>query len=168
MKYVLKQGRHRAKPPVFSLWFGKKTLHRKVYFHTNCGYSLEGEDMFDVNKLYGIGYLWNHHQNSARFGWRYNPMTEKIIISAYCYDKGERIVREMCEIDRNRWYSFGLTIIQDRYLFQVNEVTKDYSRRIASASISFTHKKKWSYRLGIYFGGNKPSPREMHIEIKKR
>lgn len=141
-------------------------LRRDVYFDNSCKYSIAGQDMDDTNKVFGIGYFWSHKKNSARFGWRYNPATEKIKLSAYCYDNGARTITDLCEVAFFHRYRLKLTVSEVAYHFEVTDSHNDWYR-IGSISVAKTHNKKWSYRLGLFFGGNKPAPQKMHIEIKK-
>lgn len=166
MKYTIKKGAHRAWPWSLGLWFNKQVLRRAVYFDNSCKYHLEGEDMDDTNKLFGIGYFPNHHKDSARFGWRYNPDTEKIRVSAYCFVNGKRIILDLCEVAVFRWYHFTLTVLDSRYQFEIRDGFNDW-HVIGDDIVIKTHNKNWSYRLGLFFGGNKPAPQKMHIEIKK-
>jgi hypothetical protein len=61
MKYTFKKGNHRPNKLTFGLFVNKKSVVRDVIFHDSCRYYLAGEDQYDVNKLFGLGYLWHHH-----------------------------------------------------------------------------------------------------------
>jgi len=165
MKFIIHKGHHRAKPFSFGLWFNKKIFSKNIYFDTSCKYSIDGVDMMDTNKLFGVGYFPNHHINSARFGWRYDPDIDKITISAYCYLNGERIIKELCDLKFFTWYRFQISIMEDRYLFDVSDTNNTW-HKFAIESILKSHKKKWQFKLGIFFGGNKPAPKTMELEMK--
>lgn len=160
MTFKIKKGRHRAWPLHLGLWFNKTTIEYDVFFHIDCKYHINGEDSEDQNKLFGIGYFPGHHSDSARFGWRYNPITNKIIISAYCYVKGNRIYTDLREVPLMRWTHMKLVSEFGKYIFYVNgELSINY--------IEHLHKKKWSFPLGVFFGGNRPAPHTMQIELRK-
>lgn len=162
MKYKIPKGAHRARPPLFGLWICKSIIQKQVCFTDSCRYDLPGADQFDTNKLFGIGYLFNHHVDSARFGWLWNPVKQKIEIAAYCYIGGERIIKTICEVDTNKEYVLKLRIVGGSYVFSV----KEGSYLINSCTIPFSHKKKFGYPLGVYFGGSRKAPHSMAIEMK--
>lgn len=132
-----------------------------VTFGYGCNYTLPGEDQLDTNKLFGIGYFFNHHKESARFGWYYYE--GKIHINAYLYINGKRIIDELCILPIGHKGDLSLIIENSFYTFKVN--IHGNGIVLAEKSYPFTHKKKWSYYLGIYFGGNRPAPQTMNIEI---
>jgi hypothetical protein len=162
MIYRIKKGRHRAWPFVLGLFFNRQTVRRTVTFGEGCRYWIEGPDMLDTNKLFGLGYFWSHHTDSARFGWRYDN-AQSIVLVAYCYVNGERIIKDLAKVPLFTAITCALYVQKEFYVFDVlingtpiwNEVVKKY------------HLKKWSFPLGLYFGGNKPAPQTMQVEIKK-
>lgn len=165
MVCVIKKGRHRGTPNPLRIYLNKTKIVYDVYFNPSCKYDLGNQNQHDVNKLFGIGYI-PHHKESARFGWRYNKDTEKILLSAYCYVKGERIIKELCEVPFFRWQRLELVIFNDEYMFTVADKEQIWNRS-AIAHIDKQHNRCLSYRLGLYFGGDEKAPREMSIEIKK-
>ncbi len=159
MRYTIQKGEHRARPIKIGLWFNKSVIAYDVFFHDDCRYYLEGEDMLDTNKLFGIGFFPNHHKDSARIGWRYNSDTDKIILSAYCYVKGERKIFDMEEVELNTWVRCKIKNEFGKYIFYVNsDISTNY--------VEHLHNKKWAYPLGVFFGGNQPAPGTMNIELK--
>jgi hypothetical protein len=165
MTWTIHKGKH--KPSWWwlrwPLWFNKRTIKRKVTFSFSSKYDI-GQDQEDHNKLFGIGYLWSPHKDSARFGWRYDNKKNKFIISAYCYVNGQRIMENLCEVVANHPYTMTMYVQQDYYRFMVEKESGDM---LAVYSVPFWHNKKISYPLGLYFGGNKKAPNQMTIEIKK-
>jgi hypothetical protein len=127
-------------------------------FHADCAYYLPGIDQMDTNKIFGIGYLWSHHADSARFGWRYNGETEKIVLSAYAYVGGERVIIDLGEVPFGKYVRLTIKVDYGKYVFYVDGFEARY--------IEFHHKKKCGYPLGVYFGGNRLAPSTMHIDIK--
>lgn len=160
MKYVIKKNSHRARPIVLGLWFDKKIVERNVYFHENSRYNLNSVDQEDTNKLFGIGYLWSHHYDSARFGWSYNPHTDRIKLSAYCYVKGTRVIQDIVNVPISTWINLKLKIRNRSYVF---DVTID--KNFFTISVPMSHNKKISYPLGLYFGGNKKAPKDINVSI---
>lgn len=162
MTFRIKKGRHRAWPLRLGVFFDRKTVRRSVTFQQGCSYWLEGPDFLDTNKLFGLGYFWDHHKESARFGWRYDN-GQRIILSAYCYVKGERVIKELCKVPLFKPIICALYVQPQDYKFTV----MIDGEPLANEIIPRYHGKKWSFPLGLYFGGNKPAPQTMRVEIKK-
>jgi hypothetical protein len=157
MTYTIPKGKHRGRPLKLGLWYGKRRLHKCLCFLTHQD-EIAGADAYDTSKLFGIGYLWNHHKHSARFGFVYNKHSRRYEIYAYVYDNGNRTIKYLADCEVGNYYQFAIIVMDTHYLFTV------YGH--ASTEIPHSHKKKWSYPLGIYFGGNKPAPNELKIEMK--
>lgn len=180
MTYTIKKGRHYARPLRFGLWWNRKTFARKVIFANNCRYELPGDDQEDTNKLVGVGYLrgwfrpsgvkwwqlWKyHHKDSARFGWRYLPGSGKMEIMAYCYDNGKRIKESVALCSVGQLYRLNLRITANEYIFTVIDSP---GKIVGQTIVARRHNKKFQYRLGIYFGGNRSAPNHMTILIEKQ
>ena len=165
MKYTIKKGNHRAWPLRFGLWFGKTIIRRSVTFYPSCKYDLKTDDQHDTHKLFGIGYFPHHQKNSARFGWRYNNLTNKIIISAYCYVDGERVIKDIVGLNINERYIFTLEVNPHFYEFGVKPIDIMHSVIVEFVDKKINH---WiSYPLSVFFGGNRTAPNDMMIEINK-
>lgn len=164
MTYKIHRKKHRAWPVKLWLWLNKKTITKRVTFHFNCQYDLGTADQDDHNKLFGIGYLWSHHTDSARIGWRYDNKVKRLIVSAYCYVSRQRIAVDICHAMMNKPYLITLNIEDGFYELKV--VVADTGYLLGSTSIPYWHKKKWSFPLGFFFGGNQPAPHSMSIEMK--
>ncbi len=135
-----------------------------IRFDFSCKYDLVSDDQHDINKLFGIGYLWRQHkQDSARYGWHYDKLREKFILSAYCYVQGSRQVVYICEVVATKRYLLELKVLNGEYEFSVFH---DDGYLISRQSVPFYHKKNWSYALGPFFGGNRPAPHNMNFEMK--
>lgn len=160
--YTIKAGKHRALPFRFGLYLSKKKIRYRVSFDQSCKYQLADDDQLDINKLFGVGYFPNHHKESARFGWRYNAEVNKIELFAYCYISGQRVTDLITTVPLHQAFTLQLNITSNYYHFIV--VKESFE---VHSSIQHHNKRKWSYPLGVYFGGNKPAPHTIKIEIKK-
>lgn len=140
-------------------------MSRDVVFGLNCMYDLPGtDDDLDVNKIFGFGYLWDTKE-SARFGWNYNPTTGRIDVFAYYHVGGQRDFKKICDVVMGINHLMILTVTPFSYGFSViNDRKGDV---IGSEIVPKRHKKKWSYNLGMYFGGTLPAPNDVTIEINK-
>lgn len=139
----------------------------RVTFDFTANYDLQCDDNDDVNKLFGFGYFWNRKE-SARFGWNYNLQTGKINLFAYTHVNGEMSFQKLCEINRSYLYDLTLEELSDRYFFNVKDARSGLPVTLAVNSVSKMHQKKWSYHLGLFFGGNQKAPHSITVEITKK
>lgn len=169
MTFKIPKDQNHAWPPMFGLVI-HRWMERDIVFDETAEYSFGTEDDLDVNKLFGFGYFngW-HHKDSARFGWNYNYGAGKIRIYAYCYVNGEKVIKEICEIlphKKIRCY-IGEDVYNNQYVFTVHDGYNNW-HEIGVAHVPFTHKKRWKYKLGCFFGGNNSAPHEITIKISKK
>jgi hypothetical protein len=157
--------KHRAHPWRPRIWWRKTSFAWVVKFDESCRYDLKTEDQFDTNKLIGIGYLWHHHKDSARFGWRYWTDRKEIEISAYCYVNGRRVIQHICFCEIGKEYLIMLNPTSICYHLHAYE---RYSTTcLGMATVAHSHNKKLQYQLGPFFGGQAKAPNEIKIELKK-
>lgn len=160
--YTIPKGKHRAWPFRFGLFLSKKKIRYRVAFDHSCKYILPGNDQQDINKLFGIGYFPSHHKESARFGWRWNAEKNKIEVFAYCYVNGQRITGRFTDIPLHQSFVFELSVLKEVYVFTVYKESFE-----TICQVQYKHKRKWSFPLGVYFGGNQTAPHKITIELKK-
>lgn len=169
MKLTINKGHRRPHWWILLLWpwfaYNKKSITRQVYFDFSCNYDLPGtDDDLDVNKLFGLGYFWNKKE-SARFGWNYNNLTQKINLFAYCHLNGKIDFTKICELAIATNYLLILNIHDLSYSFSVMNLRT--TKVVGELNISKPHRKKLSYNQGLYFGGTQKAPHDITIEIKK-
>lgn len=163
MIFTIRKNTHRARPYKFGrLWFNKKQFVWSVKFDPSCAYMLKSGDQWDYNKLCGFGFLWNVHGNSARFGWRYNIGSQRMEVAAYWYVNGKRNSHPLVDCELGKEYILMLNHTSREYYFEISHK----GEHINSFSVPHYHNKKIKYRLGVFFGGNNRSPKEMKIELK--
>lgn len=115
-------------------------------------------NQYDINKLYGFSdNNADHHQYSARFGWRWTEGALRLF--AYVYNTGEVFSKELATVSINQEISCSIQITDTRYLFQVNDIVDSMPR------LSKTIKAK-GYQLYPYFGGDEAAPHEINIWIR--
>lgn len=166
MLYTINKCKHKASGLHFGVNWNLKHIQRKVMFLPSCKYELHGEDAEDINKLFGVGYLPTHHENSVRFGWRYNVDTNFIEVFSYCYVDGERLIKKLCDCYCGVDYYFNLLIGSRSYFLDVSR-TSTPNTEIGQTIVHKHHNKKLGYNLYPYFGGNQTAPRTIHIQINK-
>jgi hypothetical protein len=165
MTFRIPSGKHRDRPFRFGLWWRRTSFSWIVKFDESCRYDLGNDDQFDTNKLVGIGYLWHHHKDSARFGWRYWTERKEIELSAYCYVNGRRVIQHVCFCEIGKEYRIKIQVLATSYYFDVCE--PGTVNPCGIILVPHNNRKKLKYRLGTYFGGNQKAPHEMKIQIKK-
>lgn len=167
MVYKIKKGKQSASPRRFGLFFGKKRVAFYATFnHTNRYITDKNENQEDWNKLCGIGYLPHHHTDSARVGWRYNPSTDKIELSAYTYIKTKRVEEFLGSVEIGCKYFFEITNLKGAYSWTVLGVEQSNTDTLYVHTIPHGGRDKWlGYPLNFTFGGNEKSPHDMFIEI---
>lgn len=128
---------------------------------------LDSENQYDINKIYGYGFGFNHHWNSIRIGWTWNLHTKKVDVYAYCYNEGVR--------DYSLIHSCGCAA---KLMFDINRVKFAEGYKwvivIVENNISYTkyvdapiNPANWGFRLFPYFGGQDTAPHDIEIKIKE-
>lgn len=158
--YFIQKGTHGGFhfPKLVSVRKNKLKYH--VMFTESCKYDI-GEDQSDINKLFGIGYLPWHRQNSVRFGWRYVQETDKIEILAYWYNSGQRYSQSMFNVELGRWYDYSISNNADSHQLIIYD--KD-GVPLARHTVELKP-ESIGYKLFPYFGGNKTAPHTMRINM---
>lgn len=133
-----------------------------VNFDSTCAYELGGYDQFDINKLVGFSSGFDHHMDSARFGWRYS--NSKIELIAYCYVNNRRICESICKIELNKNTLISIEDIGDFYDFKVITHVNRFHKRISKNTRSGKFKK--GLKLWPYFGGNQTAPHDIQIKLE--
>lgn len=137
-------------------------LTARVEFTDSCRYDI-GEEQLDVNKLFGIGYFPGHHNNSVRFGWRYDKEQDAIEILSYFYNNKKR---DFCSMG---WVQIGFPAYYTIFIRENEHIltiaTTIRFDEIAEVSVP-VKAKKVGYLLRPYFGGNKKAPHDIEIKIE--
>jgi hypothetical protein len=130
-----------------------------VKFDTTAIYQTQSpENQYDINKLYGFSdNNANHHEFSARFGWRWSDKALRLF--AYVYNEGAVTSKELTTVDIGAETVCSIKVTRNNYLFIVNGATTEMSRTAA------TEKAK-GYQLYPYFGGDEQAPHQINIWIK--
>lgn len=164
MIFRIPKGKHRARPLCFWFWWRRTAFKWGVTFGDSCRYELGHPDQLDINKLIGVGYLPKHHDNSARFGWRYWTGKDQIELMAYCYVDGQRISKHIGYCSIGVAYRIELYISKYQYLFLLDDGN---GKPLSQVEVPHDNKRRFKYRLGTYFGGNRSAPADMTIQLKK-
>jgi len=158
-QFTIKRNRHYCQY-WWTKFFKPRWRHRKwtvtFIISNDCWWNPpRSEDDRDINKLYGVGFGFNHHKNSWGIGWI--PDFEKenwFNIYAYCYNRDGHVFKLIGGIKADRPYSVSVESIRDKYWFtcldlgafiDIPNINKDY---------------KLQFDLYPYHEGDNKSPKE--------
>jgi len=156
--FLIPKGKHsQVVPKVQTLQ--SHSLAFKAIFDESAMYSTTNvENQHDINKLMGFSDCnVHHHENSARFGWRWlNGVLE---IHAYTYHEGVRSSEYIGEVDLNKSYHYEIALEKDHYTFLLEGHDPVRMERAKKCT------KGFYYMLFPYFGGNENAPHDIMIRI---
>ncbi len=155
-KYIIPKGEYyTGSLPQF---LTSDTLRFKVRFNESAIYDI-GNNQSDINKLIGFSDCnENHHENSARTGWRW--FTDRLQIVSYVYNDSIRVPEQIiANIGINQWFEGDMIIEDDWYVFHFQNV-EIREHRTAKCERGIY------YMLFPTFGGNIRAPHEIKILIQ--
>ena len=131
----------------------------KVRFDSSAIYqTIDPQNQYDINKLYGFSEGYDPHLNSARIGWSWNDGALRLY--AYTYNNAVRDSKEIAVVNIGADINCGIKISDNNYVFTVGTTTIIMTRGINSPVAS-------GYQLYPYFGGDEIAPADIRILIKK-
>lgn len=158
IQYTIPSGQHFADQNVYK---AIETSEMKfiVKFDSSAIYqTVSAENQDDINKLYGFSdNNANHHQYSARIGWRWSNNALRLF--AYTYNENSVTSRELTTVQIGTEIHCSIKITGNSYLFSVNDITQTFPRTSTTTKAS-------GYQLYPYFGGDEPAPHNVNIWIK--
>ncbi len=136
-----------------------RQLKFSVKFDSSAIYqSLLPINQYDINKLYGFSdNNADHHQFSARFGWRWSDNALRLF--AYVYNNGIVISKELGSVTIGKEVNCSIKVGEAIYTFIIDEIT-EYLPRSSTTSLAK------GYLLYPYFGGDELAPHDINIWIK--
>lgn len=157
-KYTIKAGQHSADLNNYKV-VDVSQMKFIVRFDSSAIYTSNSkENQYDINKLYGFSDNdANHHQFSARIGWRWSDNALRLF--AYVYNDAAVISKELGIVSVGDEINCSIKIAGSQYLFTVNE----YNEVLRRASKTSSGK---GYQLYPYFGGDESAPHDVNIWIK--
>lgn len=179
MKTILiKKGHHlsnQISTPRFNL-FGNGEVVCDVMFTQDSTYFLGGEDQLDWNKL-SAGASWGFfplikqyqmHENSSRWGYRYNVEGKYFELTPYFYSKGVRNYAETlgikpCRLDIGVTYKLVIKPYTNYVKYEITDVFDDviFSHTFEQYIPSIN-----GWKAVAFFGGNKPAPNDIEYKLK--
>lgn len=154
--YKILKGEHYSNS--FYKVFQKNELHFAAIFDSSAIYTCENRDnQFATNKLYGFSDCFSqHHENSARFSWKWNE--NRLQINMYCYADTKVTSKYLTDIQLNKAYTYNIRVKRNYYIFTLNGVTDSLKRGCECDCVG--------YQLYPYFGGKETASHLITIKIK--
>jgi hypothetical protein len=137
-----------------------ETLNFSVKFDSSAIYrTAAASNQDDINKLFGFSdNNTQHHEFSARFGWRWNNKVLQLM--AYAYNNSVMSYKEVGLVQIGTENTCSIKVAGTSYIFSLNGTTVTMPR--ASATV-----KAAGYKLYPYFGGDEVAPQTISIWIKE-
>ncbi|MEM9895362.1 MAG: hypothetical protein AAF789_03255 [Bacteroidota bacterium] len=156
--YLIPQGKQSSTSNLQTLQ--SNTLRFEAMFDYTAIYQTKDEiNQHDINKLYGFSDCnSSHHENSARFGWRW--LEGRLEIFAYTYVNGDRISEYICSVPLGQIVQYEISFNEHFYFFQVEGYETIKIERGDSCT------RGLYYRLFPYFGGDEVAPHDIAIRIR--
>jgi len=135
-------------------------LRFSVRFDSSARYNTQlAANQADINKLYGFSdNNAQHHQYSARFGWRWSNNALRLF--GYVYNAGVRTSQEIGVINIGQTYDCKIIVTNNAYQFYIEGKKIDMPRLA-------TTPQAVGYKLYPYFGGDETAPHDIHIWIRE-
>lgn len=111
-------------------------------------------DDYDISKLYGCGFGFNHHANSWRLGWNWDfEQANTFNLYAYVYDEtGQHISEHLGKVKGGKNYTVVVESKDKKYWFSCLDLG-------VLSCLPNTHKDcKLEFDLYPYNGGNNTAP----------
>ena len=158
VKYTIRNGQHYCDQNAYHT-LETSELKFVAKFDSSAIYQTALTDnQYDINKLFGFSdNNKDHHQYSARFGWRWSDGALRLF--AYVYNEGVRSEHEMTTVGIGEEVRCSIRVSPQAYIFQANETIHEMPR------LSTTEKGK-GYQLYPYFGGDETAPHDISIWIR--
>ena len=158
IKYSIAQGAQYCDKSTLTV-IKYQQLAFRVKFDSSAIYSTTlGENQYDINKLYGFSdNNLDHHQFSARFGWRWS--NDSLRLFGYIYNNGIRSDAELGTIAIGSENNCMIKVTATTYVFVLNEKETVMPRASTTAMAE-------GYKLFPYFGGDEMAPHAISIWIQ--
>lgn len=156
--YIIKQDQHYCEQNYYKT-IETDELKFTVLFDSSAIYkTVDPVNQYDINKLYGFSDNGaQHHQFSARFGWRWSDGALRLF--AYIYNNGIVSSKEVGVIAIGQEVTCSIKVLASEYIFTMNDQAVHMPRQS-------TTPKAEGYQLYPYFGGDETAPHAIMIRIK--
>ncbi|MES2882647.1 MAG: hypothetical protein V4676_10895 [Bacteroidota bacterium] len=132
----------------FTAWFDSSAIYQ----------TSSSQNQYDINKLWGFADNdEDHHQYSARFGWRWSDGALRLF--AYVYNEGRVTWQELTVIEIGAKIKCAIAVTATNYVFIVDE-KETLMPRLANTTLAM------GYQLYPYFGGDEVAPHEINVFVR--
>lgn len=155
--FVIPEGAHYSTQRI-AFFRGSEMRFNAIFDESAIYRTADPTNQADINKLYGFSDCTSHHhQNSARFGWRW--YNDSLQIHAYIYEDGTRRSVLMGTVGLHETHEYAIRFDGPHYIFSLDghEVTMPRGCD-GNGGIK--------YRLWPYFGGDETAPHEIKIIVQ--
>ncbi len=158
IKYTINKGQQYCDQNIFKT-VNYSELKFIVKFDSSAIYTTEDAgNQYDINKLYGFSDNdEDHHQFSARFGWRWSNGALRLF--GYTYNNSLRSFKELGSVMIGAKNSCSIKVGDGMYIFTLNNKSDTLERKSATPQAV-------GYKLYPYFGGDEMAPHDIYIWIK--
>lgn len=157
LTYTIKQGAHFCDQDTIKS-VTTSGMEFTVKFNNTAIYrTLDPENQYDINKLWGFSEGINNHYNSARIGWSWN--NDSLRLYGYAYANGILYYQEVTPVTIGKEVTCSIKLAGDTYRFTVNGVSISLPRGPSASQAS-------GYQQYPYFGGDEVAPHLITILIK--
>lgn len=162
--YLIKKGNHESSiensiNPKGLRTLKTETMNLTVRFDESARYNISKKNQKDINKLFGFADCNSlHHENSARFGWNYNPETNQVDIFTYVYQNTNRLYKQIGSMAIGESVNMSISLEEDQYVFWFGNEFQSVARGTAC-------EKGVYYLLYPYFGGDETAPQDIRVYI---
>ena len=159
IKYTILQGQQYCDKSTY-VATNYSELSFAVIFDSSAIYkTIDSTNQYDINKLFGFSdNNADHHQFSARFGWRWSD--DSLRLFGYTYNNGLRDSKELGTVQIGQSNNCSIKVSAQQYIFSLNG-------HIDSLIRESTTPTAVGYKLFPYFGGNELAPHQVTIWIKE-
>lgn len=168
--YAVKEGAHDFKPNTQPIITFSNEINAEFRFTESMYFNREdvdynfGNDVYDINKLFGLGYFPFTNRLAAMFGYRPDQDTYGSF-ELFCYlnywDSRNFYFKKLINFKVNQLVKTQLIRISDKAVFKVwiNEKEKVFE------TMDFVRNPfpRWFRGVGPWFGGNRPAHKEMRF-----
>lgn len=157
MEYIIKKGKHYSNWFNFPFFTTRRSIKFEFIIDSSSHYTLNNEDDYDWNKLFGLSNSWNVHKSSARLSWR-RLNEEQYQICLYTYDNGIRVISKEMNLDYNTFYGARIIVSTNNFYLLFKDTSIILPRR---------SERLFPFKLVLkpYFGGTSVAPHDIKIKI---
>lgn len=119
--------------------------------------TVDPENQYDINKLWGFSEDTDNHYNSARIGWSWN--NDAMRLYGYVYANGILNYQEITPVSIGSEITCSIKLAGNTYLFTVNGMGISLPRGPSTS-------EALGYQQYPYFGGDEAAPHLITILIK--